>query len=211
MLVTKAFINHKDITMNQAATRYTKTAKILHWLIAIAIFGMFVLGWYMSDLPKEAPKQMAYDLFDWGIFTWQLAEEASPRTFYFNLHKSIGVTIFALILIRIFWRISHKPPALIATYKAWERKLANGAHHLLYLLMVALPLSGIIMAVASKYGIKWFGIEFIGGLDNKPLREAFKEVHEIVGIVILLVIIVHIIGALKHKFIDKDETLDRML
>jgi cytochrome b561 len=211
MLVTEAFINHKDITMNQAATRYTKTAKVLHWLIAIAIFGMFVLGWYMSDLPKEAPKQMAYDLFDWGIFTWQLAEEASPRTFYFNLHKSIGVTIFALILFRILWRFTHKPPALIATYKAWERKLANGAHHLLYLLMVALPLSGIIMAVASKYGIKWFGIEFIGGLDNKPLREAFKEVHEFVGLVILLVVIVHIIGALKHKFIDKDETLNRML
>ena len=67
------------------------------------------------------------------------------------------------------------------------------------------------MAVASKYGIKWFGLELIGGLDNTLLREAFKEVHEIVGIVILLVIIVHIIGALKHKFIDKDDTLKRML
>lgn len=197
--------------MNLPATRYTATAKVLHWLIAIAIFGMFALGWYMSDLPKEAPKQMAYDLFDWGIYTWQLAEEASPRTFYFNLHKSLGVTIFALILFRIFWRITHKPPALLATYKSWERKLATGAHHTLYLLMFALPLSGIIMAVASKYGIKWFGLEFIGGLDNKPLREAFKEAHEIVGIVILLVLVLHIVGALKHKFIDKDDTLNRML
>jgi cytochrome b561 len=197
--------------MNYDTTRYTKTAKILHWLIALGILGMFALGWFMEGLPKEAPKQMAYDLFDWGIYTWQLAEEASPRTFYFNLHKSIGVTIFALILIRIFWRITHKPPALLASYKAWERKLANGAHHLLYLLMVALPLSGIIMATYSKYGIKWFGLEFIKGLDNKDMRELFKEVHEIVGIIILLVIIVHIIGALKHKFIDKDETLNRML
>jgi cytochrome b561 len=197
--------------MNHDATRYTKTAKILHWLIAIAIFFMFALGWYMSELPKEAPKQMAYDLFDLGIFTWNLSEEISPRTFYYNLHKSIGVTIFALILIRILWRITHRPPALLASYKAWEHKLANGAHHLLYLLMVALPVSGIIMAVYSKYGIKWFGIEFIAGLDNKPLRELFKEVHSIIGLIILLVIIVHIIGALKHKFIDKDETLDRML
>ena len=197
--------------MNQLNTHYTKMAKVLHWLIAIGIFGMFALGWYMHDLPKEAPKQMAFDLFDWGIYTWQVSEEISPRSFYFNLHKSIGVTIFVLILFRVLWRISHKPPALLATYKAWERKLATGAHHTLYLLMVALPLSGIIMAVSSKYGIKWFGLEFIGGLDNKPLREAFKEVHEIVGIVILLVIIVHILGALKHKFIDKDETLDRML
>ena len=197
--------------MNQPNTRYTKTAKVLHWLIAIGVFGMFALGWFMTDLPKEAPKQMAYDLFDWGIYTWQVSEEISPRSFYFNLHKSIGVTIFALIIFRILWRVTHKPPALLATYKVWERKLATGAHHTLYLLMVVLPLSGIIMAVASKYGIKWFGLEFIGGLDNKPLREAFKEVHEIVGVVILSVIILHIIGALKHKFIDKDETLNRML
>ena len=197
--------------MNQSNTRYTKTAKVLHWLIAIAIFGMFALGWYMSDLPKEGPKQMAYDLFDWGVYTWNLSEEASPRTFYFNLHKSIGVTILALIVIRIFWRLSHKAPAMLASYKAWETKLASGVHRLLYVLMVALPLSGLVMAVASKYGVKWFGLEFIGGLDNTPLREAFKEAHEIIGVVILLIIIVHILGALKHKFIDKDETLNRML
>ena len=197
--------------MNHSTTSYTKTAKVLHWLIAIGIFGMFALGWFMSDLPKEAPKQMAYDLFNLGVYTWNLSEEISPRTFYFNLHKSIGVTIFALILIRILWRITHRPPALLASYKAWESKLASGAHHLLYLLMVALPVSGVIMATYSKYGIKWFGIPFIKGLDNNPMRELFKEVHEIIGLIILLVIIVHIIGALKHKFIDNDDTLKRML
>ena len=111
--------------MNSTTARYTKTAKILHWLIAIVIFGMFALGWYMSDLPKEAPKQMAYDLFDWGIYTWHLSEEASPRTFYFNLHKSIGVTLLGLIFIRIVWRFTHKPPAILSSYQAWERKLAN--------------------------------------------------------------------------------------
>jgi cytochrome b561 len=77
--------------------------------------------------------------------------------------------------------------------------------------MVALPLSGIIMATYSKYGIKWFGAEFIKGLDNTPMRELFKEVHEIIGVIILLVLILHIVGALKHKFIDKDDTLKRML
>lgn len=197
--------------MNHSTTSYTKTAKVLHWLIAIAIFGMFALGWFMSELPKEAPKQMAYDLFNLGVYTLNLTEEISPRTFYFNLHKSIGVTIFALILIRILWRITHRPPALLSSYKAWESKLASGAHHLLYLLMVALPLSGIIMAIYSKYGIKWFGLELIKGLDNKDMRELFYEAHEIIGLIILLVIILHIIGALKHKFIDKDDTLKRML
>ena len=192
------------------STRYTKTAVLLHWLIAICIFVMFALGWYMSDLPKEAPKQIAYDLFDWGIYTWQLSEEASPRTFYFNLHKSLGITIFALIIARIVWRITHKPPAMLASYKAWERKLATGTHHLLYLLMFALPLSGVVMAIASKYGIKWFGLEFIGGIDNKAVRELFKEMHEIIGVIILVLIIIHILGALKHKFIDNDDTLKRM-
>ncbi len=190
--------------------RYTKTAVVLHWLIAIAIFGMFALGWYMSDLPKEAPKQMAYDLFDWGIYTWQLAEEASPRTFYFNLHKSIGISILALIIIRIMWRIFHKPPPLLSSYKTWERKLATGTHHLLYLLMVALPVSGLIMATYSKYGVKWFGLSFIKGLDNTPMRKVFEEAHELIGVIILVMLILHIVGALKHKFIDKDDTLKRM-
>lgn len=190
--------------------RYTKTAVILHWLIAIGIFGMFALGWFMTDLPKEGPKQIAYDLFDWGIYTWQLAEESSPRTFYFNLHKSIGITILVLIVIRVLWRITHKPPALLTSYKTWERKLATGTHHLLYLLMVALPVSGLIMATYSKYGVKWFGVSFIKGLDNTPMRKVYEEAHELIGVIILVMLILHIVGALKHKFIDKDDTLKRM-
>ena len=191
--------------------RYTKTAIILHWLLALGIFGMLALGWFMTDLPREAPKQSTYDLFNWGIYTWQLSEEASPRTFYFNLHKSIGITLLFFIVIRVIWRISHKPPAALKSYKAWERKLSTGAHHLLYLLMLVVPLSGLIMSIASKYGVKWFGLDFIAGIDSKPLREIFHEVHEIAGIIILLIIAIHILGALKHKFIDKDETMKRML
>ncbi len=196
--------------MNQSTLRYTKTAIILHWLIALGIFVMFALGWYMSELPKDAPKLMSLDLFDLGIYTWQFTEEITARAFYFNLHKSIGVTLFALILFRVFWRITHRPPAMLASLKAWERKLATGAHHLLYLLMVALPVSGIVMATNSKYGIKWFGIDLIQGLDNKGMREFFKEAHEVIGVIILLVIILHIAGALKHQLIDKDETAKRM-
>ena len=197
--------------MNHVSTGYTKTAKVLHWLIAIGIFIMFGIGWFMADLPKEVPKQNAFDVFDLGIYTWQSAEAISPRNFYFNLHKSVGVTIFALIIIRVLWRLSHKPPALLASYKEFERKLAKGTHYLLYLLMVALPLSGLIMVIYGKYGVKWFGIDLFGGLDSKPMRDAFKEVHEIIGLIILAVLALHVLGALKHKFIDKDETLSRML
>jgi len=196
--------------MNQAATRYTKTAIVLHGLIALGIFAMFALGWYMSEIPKDAAKQAAFDLFDLGIYTWPLTEEASPRTFYFNLHKSIGVTLLALIAFRLFWRITHRAPAMLASYKAWEKKLANGTHHLLYLLMFAMPVTGVVMALYSKYGLMLFGIDLFGGLDNKDLRDLFKEVHEIIGVIMLVAIILHIAGALKHKFIDKDDTMKRM-
>jgi cytochrome b561 len=196
--------------MKQTPSRYTKTAIILHWLIAIFIALMFVLGWYMAELPKEAPKQMAYDLFDLGVYTWQVAEEISPRTFYFNLHKSLGLTVLALIVLRILWRITHTPPAALSSYKAIEKKVATATHHSLYLLMLAVPVSGLTMAINSKYGVKWFGIDVIAGLDNKPVRDFFECTHEFVGIVLLVLIGIHLLGALKHKFIDKDDTMSRM-
>jgi cytochrome b561 len=196
--------------MKQTPSRYTKTAIILHWLIAIFIALMFGLGWFMADLPKEAPKQLAYDLFDLGVYTWQLAEEASPRTFYFNLHKSLGLTVLALIVLRVLWRITHTPPAALSSYKAIEKKVATATHHSLYLLMLAVPVTGLIMAINSKYGVKWFGIDVIAGLDNKPVRDFFECTHEFVGIVLLVLIGIHLLGALKHKFIDKDDTMSRM-
>ena len=196
--------------MKQTPSRYTKTAIILHWLIAIFIALMFGLGWFMAELPKEAPKQLAYDLFDLGVYTWQLAEEASPRTFYFNLHKSLGLTVLALIVLRILWRITHTPPAALISYKAIEKKVATATHHSLYLLMLAVPVTGLIMAINSKYGVKWFGIDVIAGLDNKPVRDFFECTHEFVGIVLLVLIGIHLLGALKHKFIDKDDTMSRM-
>lgn len=190
--------------------RYTKTAIILHWLIGALIVFMFLLGWYMTELPKDADKVMSFDLFDLGIAQWNVAQEMSPRTFYFNLHKSVGVTILALVLFRIYWRLSHRPPALLSSLKAWERKLAAGGHHSLYLLMVLIPVAGIIMSLYSKYGLQWFGIKLLEGLDNKDLRETFAEVHELLGTAMLVVLAVHVLGALKHRLIDKDDTMKRM-
>ena len=190
--------------------RYTKTAIILHWLIGALIVFMFLLGWYMTELPKEADKVLSFDLFDLGWVQWNVAQEMSPRTFYFNLHKSIGVTILALVIFRIYWRITHRPPSLLASLKAWERKLAAAGHHSLYLLMVLIPVAGIIMSLYSKYGLQWFGIKLLAGLDNKDLRETFAEIHELLGIAMLVVLAVHVLGAIKHRFIDKDETMSRM-
>jgi len=190
--------------------QYTKTAIVLHWLIGIAILAMFGLGWYMADLPKDAPKAMSFDLFDLGIYNWQLSEEASPRTFYFNLHKSIGVTLLALIAFRIFWRLTHRPPALLDSLSAAEKKVATAGHHTLYLMMVLVPVSGVLMTLYSKFGLKWFGMDVFAGLDNPVMRDTFKEAHELLGVVMITVIGLHVLGAIKHKVINKDGTMDRM-
>jgi cytochrome b561 len=191
-------------------TRYNKVAIVLHWLIALMIFGMLALGWFMSDLPKDAPKIMSLDLFNWHIHTVQFKEAISARSYYFNLHKSFGVTLFVLVLLRVYWRVTHTPPALPASIAAWQLKAAKASHHLLYLLMVLMPLSGVIMAAYSKYGVKWFGIPVITGLDNEPMRGLFKEMHEFIAWLLLGLVVIHILAALKHKFIDKDEVMGRM-
>ena len=191
-------------------SQYNNISIFLHWLIAAGIVFMFILGWFMDTVPKDAAKSSTFDLFNMGLYVWELSKEVSPRSFYFNLHKSVGISLFALIILRILWRLTHKPPALLDSMKTWEKKLATGAHHGLYFLMVATPLAGIIMSISSKYGIHWFGIKLVGGIDNKASRELFYEFHEIFGLLILLILFFHIAGAFKHALVDKDGTLRRI-
>jgi len=115
-----------------------------------------------------------------------------------------------LIAFRVFWRLTHPAPALIKTMKAWEKKLANATHHALYLIMVLVPVSGVTMALYSKYGVKWFGITLAEGLGNESMRSFFKETHETIGIVLLVLLALHILAVIKHTFINKDGTLKRM-
>ena len=191
-------------------TKYTNVAIALHWLIGIAILFMFVLGWFMTELPKETPKTTSFDIFNLGLITWGVEEEQSQRSFYFNLHKSVGLSLLMLIVLRMYWRFTHRPPAFLNSMKLWEKRLAKATHHSLYLLMFLIPLSGIIMSAGSKYGIKWFGIKVIPGFDDKAIRELFFEFHEIFGLLLLLTLILHILGAVKHSIVDKDGTLRRM-
>ena len=191
-------------------TKYTNVAIVLHWLIGIAILFMFVLGWFMTELPKETPKTTSFDIFNLGLITWGVEEEQSQRSFYFNLHKSVGLSLLMLIVLRMYWRFTHRPPAFLNSMKLWEKRLAKATHHSLYLLMFLIPLSGIIMSAGSKYGIKWFGIKVIPGFDDKAIRELFYEFHEIFGLLLLLILILHILGAVKHSVVDKDGTLRRM-
>ena len=196
--------------MSDTIQKYSKPAIILHWVTGLMILGMFGLGWYMADLPKEMPKTATMDLFDLGVYTMQFAEAITPRTFYFNLHKSLGVTVFLLLLLRIYIRVKQSPPPFPSSMKEWEKKLADIVHKALYVLTMAVPLSGITMAIYSKYGIKWFGLSLVAGLDNPGLRDIFKETHEVIGAILITLIVLHIVAAIKHKVIDKDNVMQRM-
>lgn len=196
--------------MSNSTQKYSKPAIIMHGLTGLFIIIMFAIGWYMADLPKDAAKTASLDLFDLGIYTKQFAEAITPRTFYFNLHKSLGVTLLVLILLRVYIRFSKGYPAFPSTLKAWEVRVADIVHKALYVLMVAMPLSGVMMAINSKYGINWFGLHLISGADNAGMREIFKEVHETIGAILITLIVVHVAAAIKHKVVDKDEVMARM-
>lgn len=191
--------------------RYNNVSIVLHWLMAILILSMFALGFWMSDLPKDLPKTATLDVFELGVYTMPLAEPMSPRAFYFNLHKSIGVTLLALIAFRLLWRLSHPAPAMLPSMKDWEKKLSEIVHKGLYLLMLAMPITGLTMALCSKYGVTWFGMPFLKGSDDPAMRDIFKELHEVVGIIFLVTIVFHILAAIKHKVVDKDDVMKRML
>ena len=109
--------------------KYTNVAIVLHWLIGIAILFMFVLGWFMTELPKETPKTTSFDIFNLGLITWGVEEEQSQRSFYFNLHKSVGLSLLMLIVLRMYWRFTHRPPAFLNSMKLWEKRLAKATHH----------------------------------------------------------------------------------
>ena len=172
------------------SARYTRVAIALHWLIAAAIFSTFLLGQYMTRLQLSPVKLKLY-----------------------SYHKWIGVTIFLLVLIRLLWRLSHRPPAPPATMRAWQHRAAVTAHFLLYVFTLAIPISGWLMSSASGFQVVYLGQIPLPDLvaKNKPLAEQLKEVHEALNWIMLGLVILHIAAALKHHLVDRDDVLQRML
>ena len=170
--------------------RYTRTAKALHWLMAILFFGLLALGFYMHDLPLSPEKLKLY--------SW---------------HKWAGVTAFLLVWFRLFWRVTHRPPALPDTMPRVMQFAAHGGHFLLYALMFAIPLSGWLMSSAKGFQTVWFGVLPIPDLlnKNKELGDLLQTVHMSLNLLFAVTIVGHVGAALKHHFIDKDDILTRML
>ena len=170
--------------------RYTRTAQALHWVVALAIPLMMALGLYMEGLPFS-PEKLQY-------YSW---------------HKWAGVTVFALVVVRLVWRFTHRPPPLPAHMSGIERFAAHAGHMLLYLLLLAIPLSGWLMSSAMGVPTVWFGViplpDLVGR--DEALGDLLQGTHKYLNWFFAALIIGHVGAALKHHFIDRDDVLSRML
>ncbi|MFT3728963.1 MAG: cytochrome b [Terricaulis sp.] len=181
-------------------SRYTTTAIVLHWIIAIGIVTNVALAWlWPHSLPDDAVRPAI------------------------DFHKSVGITILGLALMRILWRFSHAAPAMPTTYQKWEISLAHITHVLLYVILFAMPLTGWIMDSAYKdaaaHPMHYFGtfefprIPWILQL-QQPLKENihtwFGKAHEWLSYLLYGLFVLHVSGALKHQLAG-DKELQRML
>lgn len=169
-------------------------ARLLHWVMALMIVGIWLLGRTMVALPNTALMQ---------------------KFEYYQLHKSLGLTVLALGLLRLAWRALNRTPALPAQAPAWERHAAHVSHVLLYLLILLIPVSGYLMASASTLGIptlyfKLFQVPHLLG-PNARAEAAFKWIHVQLGWLLAGLLAIHAAAALKHHFIDRDAVLSRMI
>ena len=184
----------------QMAKRYTRTAMFLHWTIALLIIVNVGLGLAADYLPDDWVRPVI------------------------DTHKSIGITVLGLATMRLLWRFTHRPPTMPADYARWERIGAHAAHALLYVLIFALPLSGWLHDSAWKdaaahpmrlFGVvPWPRVGWVMHLDpatREGLHDRFGALHFWFGYVLYILFAVHVIGALKHQWIDRRPELQRML
>lgn len=180
--------------------RYTRPAIWLHWGIALLIAA--------------------------NVFFIQTAKSFGDENirFMYDTHKSIGVTVLGLAVLRLLWRFTHRPPELPADYKSWERRASKAAHWSLYFIMFFLPISGWLhdsaWDAAAEIKLNYFGLFELPRLGlimemepvaKKALHGILGEAHEIAGYALYALVFLHIGGALKHQFIDKHRELQRML
>jgi cytochrome b561 len=177
-----------------SASTYSRTAIILHWLIALLIIGQLAGGLFMENLP---PTSFKFELYQW--------------------HKSFGIMILLLSFARLGWRFTRKPPALPDGMKAWEKLAARGTHIGFYVLMIGVPLSGWAMVSASVYDIdtvlfKLIPWPHIPGIPQEAgLEDTLKFAHEILAKAVIVLLLLHVGAALKHHLVKKDDVLTRMI
>jgi cytochrome b561 len=172
-----------------APDRYGRVAIALHWLLAALILGQILFGWYLQEIPRGTPM----------------------RGFYVNLHKSTGLTIALLILLRLGWRLVHPPPPLPSFLPSWERVAARISHLALYVCMLVMPSSGYVASNFSKFGIKLFNVILLPpwGVDDKRIYAVFNTTHVVTSYLFVGLIALHALAAVRHAF-RHDGVLGRM-
>jgi cytochrome b561 len=172
------------------ASHYTRTAVGLHWTVAGLVFSALFMGWTMTS--------MAVSPFRLEVYNW---------------HKWVGVTVLALALLRLAWRLTHRPPPLAASIPRWGRIAAHSGHALLYLLLVAMPMTGWIYSNYSGYPVVYLGKLPLPDLveRNREMAAAWVEVHGNLAVLLAATVTGHVVAALYHQFIARDGTLLRIL
>ena len=175
-------------TRTSPATRYDQIAIALHWLLALLLIGSFSFGTYMVDLPLSPSRLKLY-----------------------NYHKWAGVTILTLSMLRLLWRLTHKPPPDVPM-PAWQQRLAHLTHGLMYVLFFAIPLVGWAYSSAAGFPIVAFGVlplpDFVPV--NRELAASIKPFHGWLAWTLATIVLAHVAAALKHQFVDRDGLLQRM-
>lgn len=169
--------------------RYRMPAVLAHWLTFLLLCIAYRFAFQMTELAMGALKLKMY--------SW---------------HKWTGVTVFLLVLLRLGWRLAVKPPVL-PPMPRWQEQAAQISHHLLYLLLLAVPLTGWLMSSAKGFQTVYFKVLPIPDLlaKNPPLGAALEAVHETLAFFMLALVAVHALAAFKHHFIDRDDVLARMV
>ena len=178
------------MSIRNTPARWGHVTQFLHWLIVALIIVPVVLANIAEDLPI-GPKKI-------GVYAW---------------HKSFGITILLLAILRLLWRWANPTPLLPGTLKPYERVLAHVTHVGLYVLLFAQPLTGWMMTSARGFPVSWFGFlqlpDFVP--KDRALYEAMKNTHGILALTLYAIVFLHVAAALKHHFLLKDDVLRRML
>ena len=172
---------------------YTSTAKLLHWLVASLVVVQFVL----ANLGERAED----------------ADNLARELALFANHRSVGITILALIIIRLLWRWRNPPPPLPETVPQWQLMASRVSHYSLYGILLVMPISGWLMTSAADVSVSWFGLvdlpDFVS--PDHERHEFFEEIHKLLAKLLFVIASLHILAALKHGLFDKDGVLRRML
>jgi cytochrome b561 len=174
---------------SETPSRYTGVAIALHWIVAALVIAQVAWGWWMQEIPKQP---------------------VGPRVDAYNLHKSVGLTIFALMLVRLGWRLGHPAPPL-PPLPAWEARLARTVHVLLYASLLAQPALGYLGSVFSGYPVKVYGVVLPAwGWKDDGIKDLMSQLHLANSLVLAAAIALHVAGALKHVA-DGSGVVRRML